>query len=68
MPERDSPTGEVGSEGGSAGDVEVGVTDEVARGSEETSTVAHVERRQETVVRDETAATGRRSPAGPEHD
>ncbi len=54
-------TGEVASEGGSSGDVEVGVDEQPGRGSEATETRRPSERRPTEVVRDETGE-GRRSP------
>jgi hypothetical protein len=50
----------VGSEGGSPGDVEVGV-DETGTGSERTETWRPEKRRDETAVRDD-EGEGRRSP------
>ena len=55
------PTAEVASEGGSPGDVEVGVNQSPATGSEATETWRPTERRPTEVVRDETGE-GRRSP------
>jgi hypothetical protein len=56
-----NPTAEVSSEGGSSGDVEVGVDESPANGSEATETWRPTERRPTEVVRDETGE-GRRSP------
>ena len=61
MPDREQPTDEVASEGGSFGNVEIQRNDEVATGSEADETVRDVTRRDETVLRDETGE-GRRSP------
>lgn len=55
------PTDEVASEGGSSGDVEVGVDERPGCGSEATETWRPSEQRQSEVVRDETGE-GRRSP------
>jgi hypothetical protein len=55
------PTAEVASEGGSSGDVEVGVDESPATGSEATETWHPTNRRPIEVVRDETGE-GRRSP------
>jgi len=75
--DREHVTDEVGSEGGSDGDVERRAEDATARGSEASSTVDHVERDDRDapdpenpayVARDETGTTGRRSPTGPEQD
>ena len=63
MADVEEPTDEVGSEGGANGDVDVGVDAEHARGSEGTSTVNRVERRERTVAHDVTGI-GRRSPTG----
>jgi hypothetical protein len=54
------PTSEVGGEGGSPGDVEVGTT-ERGTGSEADETWRPAEREDVTVTRDETGP-GRRSP------
>ena len=62
MPDQQRPTDEVGSEGGSFGNLEREEEDAPARGSEATSTIDRVERREKTIVRDETGETGRRSP------
>jgi hypothetical protein len=75
VPDREHVTDEVGGEGGSDGDVERRDDDATARGSEASSTVDRVERRDRNssdpgdpdyIVRDETGTTGRRSPTGPE--
>lgn len=63
MADAEHPTAEVGSEGGSPGDVDIAAEDEQALGSEATSTVERVERRERIVAHDETG-TGRRSPSG----
>jgi hypothetical protein len=55
------PTAEVGSEGGSSGDVETGVDPEPAAGGEDGETWRPGDTRPKTVVRDETGR-GRRSP------
>jgi hypothetical protein len=75
--DREHVTDEIGSEGGSDGDVERRDEDATARGSEASSTVDRVERDHRDaprpqyaayVTRDETGTTGRRSPTGPEQD
>lgn len=53
-------TAEVGSEGGSPGDVEMGV-DEIGAGSEASETWRPAKRTRRDIVRDETGQ-GRRSP------
>lgn len=62
MPDREHPTGEVASEGGTPGNLERRDDEGPARGSEATSTVTHVDRRERSVVRDETGTEGRRTP------
>ncbi|HZT77372.1 MAG TPA: hypothetical protein VFA27_11985 [Vicinamibacterales bacterium] len=66
MPEREQPTGEVGSEGGSPGNVETAERDAATHGSERTRTIDRVQHDEDTIVRDETGIEGRRSPTGPE--
>ncbi len=68
MPDRERPTDEVGSEGGSAGNVERARQHGALRGSEATTTVDHQIRRETTVARDETDSVGRRSPIAPGAD
>lgn len=68
MPDREHPTDEVASEGGSPGNVERRDDDVTTHGSEATATVDRIDGRERTVVRDETGTMGRRSPTGPEHD
>ncbi len=65
MPDRELTSEEVGSEGGSPGDLERR-EDETVHGSEATSTVDRAERDERTVDRGGTGTTGRRSPTGPE--
>ncbi len=67
IPELDTerPTGEVASEGGSPGDVEIDRADEVGTGSEAGGTWRTVHRDDEVIHRDETGI-GRRSPSGDE--
>jgi len=62
VPDREQPTDEVASEGGTPGNLERRDDDATAHGSEATSTVTHVDRRERSVVRDETGTEGRRSP------
>ena len=62
MPDREHQTDEVGSEGGTPGNLERRDDEATARGSEATSTVAHVDRHERSVVRDETGTEGRRTP------
>ena len=59
-PERTKPTEEVGSEGGSPGDVELGRKD-ITTGSERTSTVSARVTREDERRHDETGE-GRRTP------
>jgi hypothetical protein len=54
-------TGEVASEGGSSGDVEVAVEEGTAEGSEATETWRPSDREENEIVRDETGQ-GRRNP------
>lgn len=54
-------TADVGSEGGTPGDVEVGRKERPAVGSEAGETWQPVDEEQETIVRDE-SGEGRRSP------
>ncbi len=56
----DQPTAEVGSEGGSPGEVEIGA-DETGAGSESTETWRPADREVTEVARDETGE-GKRSP------
>ena len=64
MADVERPTDEVGSEGGTVGNLEQRDEETAARGSENTSTIDSVDRKVRTVVRDETGPTGRRSPIG----
>jgi len=56
-----SPTSEVGSEGGSPGDLETIRRDDIGTGSEADETLRPADRGAETIVRDE-RGEGRRSP------
>ncbi len=63
MPDREHPTDEVASEGGTPGNLERTDEEGAARGSEATSTVTHVDRDEHSLVRDETGTEGRRTPS-----
>ena len=56
-----APTAEVGSEGGSSGDVEIAVDRSAATGSEAGETWRPVDEHVDEVIRDE-SGKGRRSP------
>jgi hypothetical protein len=55
------PSGEVGSEGGAPGDVEIENEPSTLTGSEAGETARPADRKRDTIVRDE-AGRGRRSP------
>ncbi len=61
MPDREDPTDEVASEGGSPGNVEIETEEEATTGSESTETTRPSRTPERPVVRDETGE-GRRSP------